>query len=123
MDIYREEVLDHYERPRNQGEMKDPDFSRKDSNASCGDVLEMQFKVKGSVITDIKWKGIGCAISTAAASKMSEWLKGKKVKEIAAMNEEDLVKVVGFEVGPGRYKCLTLPIRIVMREFSDDKSK
>lgn len=123
MDIYREEILDHYEHPRNRGEMEDPDFSRKDSNASCGDILEMQFKVGCGVITEIKWKGVGCAISTAAASKLSEWLKGKKVKEITAMSERDLIKTVGFEVGLGRYKCLTLPIRIVMREFSDDKSK
>ena len=77
MDLYKEEVMDHYEHPRNEGELECPDMQGKDSNASCGDMIQFYIKLegksdKGKVIADVKWKGIGCAITTAAASKLSE---------------------------------------------------
>lgn len=116
MDLYREEVMDHYEHPRNQGELQNPDFEGRDSNASCGDMVQFQVKVEGGLIKEVRWKGIGCAITTAAASKLSEWLLESKVEEIAKMSEEELVKMaIGFEVNPGRMKCLTLPVRVVVK--------
>lgn len=120
MDLYREEVMDHYEHPRNQGEMQDPDYEGRDSNASCGDMVQFQLRIvndsAGKRISEVKWKGIGCAITTAAASKLSEWLTGKKVIEIKKMDEEQLIKeAVGFEVNPGRIKCLTLPIKVLKK--------
>lgn len=116
MDLYREEVMDHYEHPRNQGELKDPDFEGRDSNASCGDMVQFQIRVEKGILVEVKWKGIGCAITTAAASKLSEWLVNKKVDDIQKMSEDELVKnAIGFEVNPGRVKCLTLPVRVIMR--------
>jgi nitrogen fixation NifU-like protein len=68
------------------------------------------------VIGEVKWKGIGCAISTAAASKLSVWLKGRRLEEVNKMSEEELTKNgIGFEVNPGREKCLTLPARVIRR--------
>ena len=129
MDLYREEVMEHYEHPRHQGEMQDPDYEGRDSNASCGDMIQIQIritsnnsKVKGKVekvISEVKWKGIGCAISNAAASKLSEWLIGKKWETVKKMSEEQLVKEgIGFTVNPGRVKCLTLPVRVVKKLLS-----
>lgn len=116
MDLYREEVMDHYEHPRNQGELKDPDFEGRDSNASCGDMMQFQIRVEKGILVEVKWKGIGCAITTAAASKLSEWLVNKKVDDIQKMSEDELVKnAIGFEVNPGRVKCLKLPVRVIMR--------
>ena len=120
MDLYREDVMDHYEHPRNQGELAGPDvISERDSNASCGDMVQFYFKINNGVIVEVKWKGIGCAITTAAASKLSEYLQGKTLKELKAMSEEELVKKgVGFEVNPGRIKCLMLPIKVVKKLVS-----
>ncbi len=124
MDLYREDVMDHYEHPRNQGELKDPDFEGRDSNASCGDMIQFFVRIgkskipndKSQTIKEVKWRGIGCAITTAAASKLSEWLVNKKMVEVQQMSEEELVKkAIGFEVNPGRVKCLTLPVRVVMK--------
>lgn len=116
MDLYKEEVMDHYEHPRNQGEIKDPDYEGRDSNASCGDMIQFQIRVQDGVVVEVKWKGIGCAITTAAASKLSEWLTGKQVTEIKKKDEEQIIKgAIGFEVNPGRLKCLTLPVRVVMK--------
>jgi len=78
MDLYREDVMDHYEHPRNQGELLGDDvIAEKESNASCGDMVQFYLKIKDGIIVEVKWKGIGCAITTAASSKFSEYLTGK----------------------------------------------
>ena len=117
MDLYTEDVLDHYEHPRNQGEISGDDvLTDRDANASCGDMVQFYLKVNKGVITEVKWKGMGCAVTTASASKLSEWLKGKKVEEIKGMSEEEMLKNgVGFEVNPGRSKCLTLPVKVLWK--------
>jgi nitrogen fixation protein NifU and related proteins len=116
MDLYREEVMEHYENPRNMGEMADPDHEGRDSNASCGDMIQFQLKIKDGKISVARWKGIGCAISTAAASKLSEWLVGKKLEDIRKLNDEEIIKEgIGFTVNPGRMKCLLLPVRVVKK--------
>lgn len=128
MDMYREEVMEHYEHPKNQGELSgDPSassgqvLSARDSNASCGDMVEFYVRLegkneKGKVITEVKWRGIGCAITTAASSKLSEYLQGKSLKDVQKMGEEELLKkAIGFEVNPGRMKCLTLPVKVIKK--------
>ncbi len=115
MDMYREDVMDHYEHPRNQGELVGDDVvTERDSNASCGDMVQFFLKVEQGKIVDVKWKGIGCAITTAAASKLSEYLVGKKIEDIRKLGEGELVKkAIGFEINLGRSKCLTLPVKVV----------
>ena len=117
MDLYKEEVMDHYEHPRNRGELVGEDvLSGRDSNASCGDIVQIFIKVVKGKITEVKWKGIGCAITTAAASKLSEYLQGLALKDLRKMSEEELLqKGVGFEVNPGRIKCLVLPVKVVKK--------
>ena len=130
MDLYREEVMDHYEHPRNQGELVGDDvLAERDSNASCGDMIQFYLRIAKSsdrspkitqgselIITEVKWKGIGCAITTAAASKLSEYLQGRTLQVVREMSEEELLKNgVGFEVNPGRMKCLMLPIKVVKK--------
>lgn len=131
MDVYREEVMDHYENPRNQGEMEGVGvLTGRDSNASCGDMVQFFLRIgksqnpnnKLQTILAVKWKGIGCAITTAGASKLSEYLIGRPLKEVREMNEEELVKKgIGFEVNPGRSKCLRLPVRVVKKIVDGSK--
>ena len=117
MDLYREDVMDHYEHPRNQGELAgDGVVTEQATNASCGDMVQFFLKIEKGIIADVKWKGTGCAITTSAASKLSEYLRGQSLKEVQKMSEEELTKVgVGFEVNPGRIKCLTLPSGVVKK--------
>lgn len=117
MDMYREDVMDHYEHPRNQGEIIGEDvISERDSNASCGDMVQFYLKIEDGKIMDVKWKGIGCAITTAAASKLSEYLQGQSLKDVQKMGEEELLKKgIGFEVNPGRMKCLMLSVKVVTK--------
>jgi nitrogen fixation NifU-like protein len=120
MDIYREDILDHYENPRNMGSFdsaQDKEIVEgRDSNASCGDMIQFQLKIVDGKILESKWKGIGCAISTASASKLSEWLQGKALSALQKMSDEEIIaQGVGFEVNPGRMKCLTLPVRVIQK--------
>jgi len=130
MDIYKEEVMDNYENPRNQGELVGDDVIGDEvSNASCGDFVHFYLKVvkssdhsptsaQGSelIIADVKWQGSGCAIMTASASKLSEYLQGLALQEIKDMSEADLaIKGIGFEVNPGRMKCLMLPVKAIKK--------
>ncbi len=145
MNIYQEELMDHYEHPRNQGGMDKPDLEAKESNASCGDMVQLAVRLqKGSeptkgrdktelrqlsstkgdevvglrfgTIEEVRWQGLGCAVSMAAMSKMSEWLKGRGLEEIGRMNEEELLReAIGWEVNPGRRKCLELAVKVVKR--------
>ena len=125
MDLYREEVMDHYEHPRNQGELVGDDvIYDHEVNASCGDSVQFYIKLegkskRGKIITQVKWSGVGCAITTASASKLSEYLQGQTLQEIKDMSEEELAqKGIGFEVNPGRIKCLMLPIKVVKKILS-----
>jgi nitrogen fixation NifU-like protein len=81
MDLYREEILDHYKHPRHFGDLKDFETKDSDRNSSCGDSLEMGVKVKNGKIIDVKFSGLGCAISMAAASMLTEMLLGKTVTQ------------------------------------------
>lgn len=117
MDLYREEVMDHYEHPRNLGELDGECVqTARDSNASCGDMVQFYLNIEDGKIVEAKWKGIGCAITTAAASKLSEYLVGKTVKKMKSMSDEEMLKEgLGFEVNPGRMKCLMLPVKVVKK--------
>lgn len=117
MDLYREDVMDHYEHPRNQGELLGEDvISEQERNASCGDIVQFYLKVTNDKIVQVKWSGTGCAITTASASKLSEYLQGQSLKTIKAMSVEELAQIgVGFEVNPGRIKCLMLPVTAVKK--------
>lgn len=128
MDLYREEVMEHYEHPRNRGELKGHDvITAHEHNASCGDMVEFFLKItkvpntrvpQGSelIIAKVKWQGAGCAIMTASASKLSEYLQGQALKAIRDMSEEELASAgVGMEVSVGRMKCLMLPVTAVKK--------
>lgn len=124
MDIYKEELLDHFKNPRNKSRVKDEEKGEgkvlytKDVNVSCGDEVEFFVRVKKEgenwVVEEVGWDGSSCVISSAVASKLSEWLKGKRVNELRKMDEKRLVEeALGWEVSPGRKGCLFLPVRVV----------
>lgn len=71
---YKEEIIDHYKYPRNFGDLEDPKITVEENNASCGDMVEVYVRLKDDKVAAMKWRGVGCAISTAAASMLSEKL-------------------------------------------------
>lgn len=118
MDLYREEILDHYKNPRNFGKLEAPDRVGRAANSLCGDLVEMQLKLDGDVIKDVKFRGVGCAISTAAASMLTEKVKGKKIDEVKGWGQERMLGMLGISVSPTRLKCALLPLEALHKSWS-----
>ena len=112
-DIYKDIILDYYRHPRNSGDLPDPDVRAKDSNPLCGDIIEMQLKIKDGKIDDIRFKGRGCAISQASASMLTELAKGKTLEEIKALGKTDILNMLGIDPGPTRIKCALLGLKVM----------
>ena len=123
--LYRQIILDHYKKPRNQGLPSDSSYTIiHQNNPSCGDDITVSIKVEDSIITDIKHEGSGCSICCASASIMSEMVKGKSkatAKDLSlefskmllnqAIDSEKLEEAIAFEGVkdfPARIKCATL---------------
>ena len=112
-DIYKDIILDYYRHPRNFGDLPDPDVRAKDSNPLCGDVIEMQLKIKDGRIDDLRFKGRGCAISQASASMLTELVKGKTLEEVKLLVKDDVLDMLGIDPGPTRIKCALLGLKVV----------
>ena len=106
--MYRENILDHYKHPHNLGALKDADITHTENNPLCGDVITISLKLKNSRIDDARFIGRGCAISQAAASMLTDEIKGKTLKEARNLQREDIVKMLGIDIGVVRTKCATL---------------
>ena len=117
MDLYREEVMDHYENPRNRGKLLGENILVGEHNiASCGDAVQFYLRVVDERIVEVKWQGSGCAIMCASASKLSVWLVGKSTKVLQELSEEEIAeKGVGFVVNAGRSKCLMLSVKVIKK--------
>jgi nitrogen fixation NifU-like protein len=124
-DLYRDVILDHNRRPRNFGPLEEADATSEGFNPLCCDRLTLRLKVAGDRISDIRFEGEGCAISTASASLMTEAVKGKTREEALALfdrvhrlltddsagADDDLGKLAalsGVREYPVRVKCASL---------------
>ena len=112
-DIYKDIILDYYRHPRNFGELPDPDVRAKDSNPLCGDVIEMELKIRDGRIDDLRFKGRGCAISQASASMLTELARGKTLEEVKSMGKDDVLNMLGIDPGPTRIKCALLGLKVI----------
>ena len=125
-ELYQEVIFDHNRHPRNFGKLEDANRHADGNNPLCGDKLSLYLRIDGDVIADLRFEGMGCAISTASASLMTERLKGMKVADAEALFHkfhalvtEDGKDAEGPELGklsvltgvrdyPARVKCATL---------------
>jgi nitrogen fixation NifU-like protein len=124
-DLYRDVILDHNRRPRNFGGLDSADASIEGFNPMCGDRLTLRLKLHDDTISDIRFEGSGCAISTASASMMTEAVKGKSraqalelfdrvhqlLTDDAAPPADGLGKLAalsGVRQYPARVKCASL---------------
>jgi len=114
-DMYRQQILDHYKNPRNHGGLPDPTFSHEGYNPSCGDELEFDIELAddGETIEHVAWEGDGCAISQASASMLSQELHGMTLDEVADLDRDDVLDMLGVEVTPMRIKCAVLAEKVV----------
>ncbi len=113
-DLYREQILDHYKRPRNFGELEDPDLEFEDNNPLCGDELKVMIDVDGDGrVADLRFAGHGCAISQASASLASEEVKGMKVDDLLRLDRDFVLDLLGIDVSATRMKCALLSLKVL----------
>ena len=110
-DLYREHILDHYQHPRNRGTIEHPDITYEDANPLCGDLIRMDLKVRDGRIDQVRFSGTGCSISQAAASMLCEAIEGKTLDEAKQISRDDMLEMLGIELGPVRLKCGLLALK------------
>jgi nitrogen fixation protein NifU and related proteins len=115
MNIYQQQILDNYHNPQNYGKPAKYSHSINLQNTSCGDAVTMYLNVENDVITDIHFEAEGCAISIAAASILSEELKGKSVNEIAALDADYVQDLIGIKLSISRVKCAHMPLDAILQ--------
>lgn len=114
-NLYKDLILDHYKHPRNFGELKNPDVVGREANATCGDLVEFQIRLKKGLISEVAWRGIGCAISTASASLLSEKISQiRLISQIRQISPKDVLDLLGGEITSARMKCATLPLKALL---------
>ena len=126
-DFYRELIIDHYKNPIYRGRLDPHDISFEDDNPLCGDFLRIELRVSDDgVIEDARFSGHGCAISQASADLLLEHIQGKTLDEVKALTKEDILDLLGIELGPVRLKCALLSLKVLkagvygLGEASDD---
>ncbi len=110
-EIYRQNILDHYQSPRNFGTLEHPDISAQDSNPLCGDEIRIDLKIQNGKVADVRFTGKGCSISRAAASMLTEEIRGKSLEEVKGIGKEEVLEMLGIELGPVRLKCALLALK------------
>lgn len=107
-------LLDHYKDPRNFGHLESPDVVREEGNPSCGDQIRIEIELGDpDTIRDVRFSGKGCAISQAAASMLTEHIKGKSLEEVKKLGKREMLDLLGVEVNPMRLKCALLSLKVV----------
>jgi nitrogen fixation NifU-like protein len=129
-DLYREIIVEHYKSPQYRGHLDPHDIAFADENPLCGDHIEITLRVDGQGrITQAAFDGHGCAISQASADLLIESIHGKTLEEVKAMTKDDVLDLLGIQLGPVRLKCALLSLKVLkagvygLGEASDDLVK
>jgi nitrogen fixation NifU-like protein len=113
-DLYREVIIEHYKNPSYRGRLDPNDISFADDNPFCGDHIQIDLRVgaDGS-ITEARFDGHGCAISQASADLLVESVIGKPVEDVKKLGKQELLDLLGIELGPVRLKCALLSLKVL----------
>ncbi|MCG3205915.1 MAG: Zinc-dependent sulfurtransferase SufU [Elusimicrobia bacterium] len=142
-ELYREVILDHFKSPKNRGTVPEAPIHAEGMNPLCGDQLSITANINDNVIVDVKYEGHGCAISQAAASLLTELMKGRSVDDLKALSQVykemlgveekgvpkqtkfgiddlgDLVALEGVKKYPVRIKCALLSFNTLLQAIED----
>ena len=138
--LYRRVIMDHYKKPRNRGVLEDGSHTINMNNPTCGDRIQLTFKVEEGIVQDAKFEGEGCSISMSSASMMTQEIKGKKVEEALKLSEifsdmmlgkdhddsidlGDIEALQGVSKFPARIKCATLAWKAMEKGLKEEEQK
>ena len=116
--LYSDILLDHFRHPRNYGSLDAPDISNEQFNPLCGDRIRLELRLERSVqaegrfvVAEVRFKGDACAISTAAASLLTEMVLGEDIKSLADLPDAQLISALASDIKPARLQCARLPLQ------------
>lgn len=113
-DFYREVILDRYKNPHMKGTLDPCDHSYEDENPLCGDRIRIDLRVDaGGTVTDAAFSGQGCAISQASADLLVESVVGRTLDDVQLISKDDILEMLGIELGPVRLKCALLSLKVL----------
>jgi len=113
-DLYRENILDHYKRPRNFGRPEEFDLDFEDVNPLCGDEQHVFIRLDDQGrVQEVGFEGKGCAISTAATSMLTEELAGLSREQLVRLDKEFVLELLGIQISATRLKCALLGLKVV----------
>ncbi|MEI7579780.1 MAG: iron-sulfur cluster assembly scaffold protein [bacterium] len=120
MNIYREQLLDHYQNPRNFGKLEQATSVSTNENVSCGDTITVFLKINSkNIVEKMMFDGEGCAVSIASASLLSEYVVGKAIITLKKLTIDDLLKIIGAELTPSRIKCAALSLSSLQQALNN----
>lgn len=136
-ELFKEIIIDNYQRPRNHGHLEHPDSKSEGSNPLCGDEIAMELVFDGDAVKDIRFIGNGCSISQSAASLMTEAVKGKTIESVRKIMDEykkmlagasydaellgDLEALSDVKKYPARVKCASLSVAVLDQALQQKK--
>jgi nitrogen fixation NifU-like protein len=113
-DLYREVIVERYKNPAFRGELDPHDISFEDENPLCGDQIRIDLRVnEQEIVTEAAFSGHGCAISQASADLLVESVIGKSLEHVKNLTRDDILEMLGIELGPVRMKCALLPLKVI----------
>lgn len=113
-DLYREVIIERYKSPQYKGELDPHDVSFEDENPLCGDHIRIDLRVdENQRVSEAAFSGQGCAISQASADLLLESVIGKSIDEVKQLSKQDVLDLLGIELGPVRLKCALLSLKVL----------
>ena len=120
--MYSDKVMEHFENPRNVGEITNASGTGTVGNAKCGDIMKMDIQVEGGVIQDVKFKTFGCCAAIATSSMATEMVKGKTVDEALALTNKAVAEALGG-LPPVKMHCSLLAEEAIHAAVEDYQKK
>lgn len=117
--MYSDIVVEHFQNPRNVGEIEDADGVARVGNPTCGDMMEVYIKVRDGVLVDVKYKTFGCGAAVASGSMGTEMVKGKTIEEALKLTSEEVAEALGG-LPPAKMHCSNLAadgIRAAIQDY------
>ena len=120
--IYSEKVLDHFQNPRNVGEIPDANGVGEVGNAKCGDIMKIYLKVEDNIIKDVKFKTFGCGSAIASSSMATEMIKGKTLDEAWELTNKAVAEALDG-LPPVKMHCSVLAEEAIHKAINDYRAK
>ena len=120
--MYNDKIMDHFQNPRNAGEIDNPDGVGTVGNPSCGDIMTIYIKVENDRIADIRFKTFGCGAAIASSSFTTELVKGKTLDEVLRFTRNDVSNGLGG-LPPIKMHCSNLAMDALKEAIEDYRKK